>query len=50
MWILSQKLRITKIQSSKLMKLKKKEDQSMDIFFLLKMGKIPMAGVTETKI
>ena len=49
MWILSQKLRITKIQSSKPMKLKKKEDQSMDIFFLLKMGKIPMAGVTATK-
>jgi hypothetical protein len=49
MWILSQKLRITKIQSSKPMKLKKKEDQSTDIFFLLKMGKIPMAGVTETK-
>ena len=49
MWILSQKLRITKIQSSKPMKLKKKEDQSTDIFFLLKMGKIPMAGVTATK-
>jgi hypothetical protein len=32
------------------MKLKKKEDQSVDIFFLLRMGnKIPMEGVTETK-
>jgi hypothetical protein len=32
------------------MKLKKKEDQSVDISFLLRMGnKIPMEGVTETK-
>jgi hypothetical protein len=32
------------------MKLKKKEDQSVDTFFLLRMGnKIPMEGVTETK-
>jgi hypothetical protein len=32
------------------MKLKKKEDQSVDTSFLLKMGnKIPMDGVTETK-
>jgi hypothetical protein len=32
------------------MKLKKKEDQSVDILFLLRMGnKIPMEGVTETK-
>jgi hypothetical protein len=32
------------------MKLKKKEDQSMDTSFLLRMGnKIPMEGVTETK-
>ena len=32
------------------MKLKKKEDQSVDTSFLLKMGeKIPMGGVTETK-
>jgi hypothetical protein len=32
------------------MKLKKKEDQSMDTSFLLRMGnKIPMKGVTETK-
>jgi hypothetical protein len=33
------------------MKLKKKEDQSVDTLFLLRMGnKIPMEGVTETKI
>ena len=32
------------------MKLKKKEDQSVDTSYLLKMGnKIPMEGVTETK-
>ena len=32
------------------MKIKKKEDQSVDISFLLRMGnKIPMEGVTETK-
>ena len=32
------------------MKLKKKEDQSVDTFFLLRMGnKIPMEGVTEAK-
>jgi hypothetical protein len=32
------------------MKLQKKEDQSMDTSFLLRMGnKIPMEGVTETK-
>jgi hypothetical protein len=32
------------------MKLKKKEDQSVDTWFLLRMGnKIPMEGVTETK-
>jgi hypothetical protein len=32
------------------MKLKKKEDQSVDTLFLLKMGnKIAMEGVTETK-
>jgi hypothetical protein len=31
------------------MKLKKKEDQSVDTFFLLRRGKkIPMEGVTET--
>jgi hypothetical protein len=32
------------------MKLKKKEDQSVETLFLLRMGnKIPMEGVTETK-
>jgi hypothetical protein len=32
------------------MKLKKKEDQSVDTWFLLRMGnKIPMEGVIETK-
>jgi hypothetical protein len=32
------------------MKLKKKEDQNVDVSFLLRMGnKIPMEGVTETK-
>jgi hypothetical protein len=32
------------------MKLKKKEDQSMDTSFLLRMGdKTPMEGVTESK-
>ena len=49
-WILSQKLRIPKIQSAKHMKLKKKEDQSVDTSFLLRMGnKMPMEGVKETK-
>jgi hypothetical protein len=49
-WILAQKLRIPKIQFAKHMKLKKKEDQSVNISFLLRMGnKIPMEGVTETK-
>ena len=33
------------------MKLKKKKDHSVDALFLLRMGnKIPMEGVTETKI
>jgi hypothetical protein len=33
------------------MKLKKKEDQSVDTSFLFRMGnKIPMEGVTETKM
>jgi hypothetical protein len=48
--ILAQKFRIPKIQFTKHMKLKKKEDQSVDTSFLLKTGnKIPMEGVTETK-
>jgi hypothetical protein len=46
---LAQKLRIPKIQFAKHMKLKK-EDQSVDTSFLLRMGnKIPMEGVVETK-
>jgi hypothetical protein len=49
-WILAQKLRILKIQFAKHMKLKKKEDQSVDTSFHLRMGnKIPMEGDTETK-
>jgi hypothetical protein len=48
--ILAKKLRILKIQFAKPMKLKKKEDQSVDTSFLLRMGnKIPMEGVTDTK-
>jgi hypothetical protein len=43
MWIVAQNLRIPKIQFTKQMKLKKKEDQNMDTSFLLRMGnKIPM--------
>ena len=39
-----------KIQFAQHMKLKKKEDQSVNTSFLLRMGnKIPMEGVTETK-
>jgi hypothetical protein len=49
-WILAQKLRIPKIQFAKHMKLKKKEDQSVDTSILLRRGnKIPMEGVTKTK-
>ena len=49
-WILAQKPRIPRIQLPKHKKIKKKEDQSADISFLLRMGnKIPMEGVTETK-
>ena len=49
-WILAQKLRIPKIQFAKHMKLKKKEDQSVDTSILLRRGnKIPMERVTETK-
>ena len=50
MRILAQKLRISQIQFVKHMKLKKKEDQSVDSLFLLRMGNnIPMEGVTEAK-
>ena len=49
--ILAQKLKIPKIQFAKHMKLKKKEEQSMDTTFLLRMGnKIPMEGVIETNL
>jgi hypothetical protein len=48
-WILSQKLRIPKIQFSKHKKIEKK-DQRVDTSILLRIGsKIPMKGVTETK-
>jgi hypothetical protein len=49
-WIIAQKLRISKIQLEKHMKLKKKEDQNVDTSLFLRMGnKIPREGVTETK-
>jgi hypothetical protein len=49
-WILAQKLRIPKIKFRDQMKLKKKEDQSMDILVFLRRGnKIPIGGETETK-
>jgi hypothetical protein len=45
---ISPEIRISKIQFGKHMKLKKKEDQSVDTLFLLRMGnKIPMEGVTK---
>jgi hypothetical protein len=48
--IFTQKLRMSKIPFAKHMKLKKKEDQSVDTSFLLRMGnKIPMEGVIEKK-
>jgi hypothetical protein len=50
MAILTQKLRIPKLQVAKHMKLKKKEDQSVDTLPLLRIGnKTPTEGVTETK-
>jgi hypothetical protein len=50
MWILAQNIIIPKIQFAKHMKLKKKEDQSIDTLFLLRRGnKIQMKGVTKTK-
>ena len=49
-WILVQKFGILKIQFTDQMKLKKKEDQSMDTLVLLRRGnKIPMRGDTESK-
>jgi hypothetical protein len=50
MCILAQKLRISKIQFAKHMKLKKREDLIVDTSSCLKMGnKLLMEGVTETK-
>jgi hypothetical protein len=49
-WILAQKLGIPKIQFTNHMKLKKKEDQSVDTSIFLRRGnKIPIEGVTETE-
>jgi hypothetical protein len=46
----AQKLGRPKIQFTNHMKLKKKEDQSVDTSILLRRGnKIPMGGVSETK-
>jgi hypothetical protein len=45
-WILAQKLRIPKIKFAKHMKLKKKEDQSLDNLPLRTGNKTPMKGVT----
>jgi hypothetical protein len=47
--ISNQKLRISTIQFTNHMKLKKKEDQRVNTSILLRMGnKISMEGVTET--
>jgi hypothetical protein len=47
---LTQKLRIPRIQFTKHMKLKKKEDQSVGTLILLRReNKISMEGITETK-
>ena len=47
-WILAQKLGIPKIQFTDHMKLKKKEDQSVNTSVLLRRGnKIPMGGDTK---
>jgi hypothetical protein len=49
-WILAQKFRIPKMQFTDHMKLKKKEDQSVNSSVLLRSGnKIPMGGDTETQ-
>ena len=48
--LITQKLRLPKIQFVKHMKLKKKEDQRVYTSFLPRMeNKIPMEGVTKTK-
>jgi hypothetical protein len=43
-WILAQKLKISKIQFEKHMKLKKKKDQSVDTSFLLRIGEQNIHG------
>jgi hypothetical protein len=49
-WKLAQNLGIPKIQFINHMKLKKKEDQSVDTCNLIRrVNKMPMEGVTETK-
>ena len=48
-WILAQKLGIPKIQFTDKIKLRRKEDQSVDTFILRKGNKIPMGGHTEAK-
>jgi hypothetical protein len=49
-WVLAQKFGIPKIQLADQMKLKKKEDHSMDSPVLCRRGnKIPMGGDTKTK-
>jgi hypothetical protein len=51
MWLLVQKLRIPKIQLTDHMKLKKKEDQSVDTSVLLRRGnKILTGGNMEEKV
>ena len=47
--LLAKKLRIPNVQFMDQMKLKKKEDQSVDASLLRMGNKIPMEGVTETK-
>jgi hypothetical protein len=49
-WVLAQMFRIPNIQFTDHIKLKKKEDHSVDTPVLLRRGlKIPMRGDTETK-
>jgi hypothetical protein len=49
-WISGKKLAIRMVKFTDHMKLRKKEDQSVDTLVPLRRGnKIPMGGVTETK-
>jgi hypothetical protein len=49
-WILAQKIGIPKIQFTNHIQLKKKEDQSINSWILLRMwNEIPLEGVTETQ-